>query len=101
MLVERLKMFIEEESWKLQNDNDDNRRRRTGEEIEVVDRAWRDGIVHLIGQNEVVASKGSRLAKRVLINYAYNALRRNLRQSEEVFYIPRKRMLKVGMTYEL
>lgn len=101
VLVERLKMFIEEESWKLQNDNDDNRRRRTGEEIEVVDRAWRDGIVHLIGQNEVVASKGSRLAKRVLINYAYNALRRNLRQSEEVFYIPRKRMLKVGMTYEL
>ncbi|KAL4038815.1 hypothetical protein IC575_002446 [Cucumis melo] len=71
------------------------------EEIEVVDRAWKDGILHLIGQDEIVASKVSVLAKRVLINYVYDALRRNLRQNEEVFYIPRQRMLKVEMTYEL
>ncbi|XP_022959570.1 potassium transporter 5-like [Cucurbita moschata] len=103
VLVERLKGFIEEELWTLENDDGrvEEKRRKVEEEIEVVDRAWRDGIVHLIGQNEVVASKGSGFAKRVLIDYAYNALRRNLRQSEEVFYIPRKRMLKVGMTYEL
>ncbi|KAG7025572.1 Potassium transporter 5, partial [Cucurbita argyrosperma subsp. argyrosperma] len=103
VLVERLKGFIEEELWTLENDDGrvEEKRRKVEEEIEVVDKAWRDGIVHLIGQNEVVASKGSGFAKRVLIDYAYNALRRNLRQSEEVFYIPRKRMLKVGMTYEL
>lgn len=100
VLVEKLKMFIEEESWMLQ-DEDNDRASRVYGGIEVVDRAWRDGIVHLIGQNEVVASNGSGLAKRVLINYAYNALRRNLRQNEEIFYIPRERMLKVGMTYEL
>ena len=100
VLVEKLKMFIEEESWIVRNEDND-RASRVYEGIEVVDRAWRDGIVHLIGQNEVVASNGSGLAKRVLINYAYNALRRNLRQNEEIFYIPRERMLKVGMTYEL
>ncbi|KAG6575845.1 Potassium transporter 5, partial [Cucurbita argyrosperma subsp. sororia] len=100
VLVEKLKMFIEEESWILRNEDND-RASKVYEGIEVVDRAWRDGIVHLIGQNEVVASNGSGLAKRVLINYAYNALRRNLRQNEDIFYIPRERMLKVGMTYEL
>ncbi|XP_060181126.1 potassium transporter 5-like [Lycium barbarum] len=70
-------------------------------EIEVVDRACRAGVVHLIGEHEVIASKGSGIAKKVIINYAYSFLKRNLRQSNKVFDIPHKRMLKVGMTYEL
>ncbi|KAI3995241.1 hypothetical protein MKX01_032043, partial [Papaver californicum] len=71
------------------------------EELEMVEEAWRAGVVHLTGENEVVARKGSGLAKKILINYAFNFLRRNLRQSEKVFEIPHKRLLKVGMTYEL
>lgn len=39
--------------------------------------------------------------KRILIDYAYTFLKRNLRDSDEVFDIPHKCMLKVGMTYEL
>ncbi|GLT66553.1 hypothetical protein SLA2020_389110 [Shorea laevis] len=70
-------------------------------EIEALDEAWRAGVVHLIGENEVVAGKGAGIGKRFLINYAYNFLRKNLRQAENVFDIPQKRMLKVGMTYEL
>ncbi|KAK3415569.1 hypothetical protein EUGRSUZ_H01186 [Eucalyptus grandis] len=70
-------------------------------EIAVLDRAWRAGVVHLIGENEVVAGKGASLGKRVLIDYAYNFLKRNVRQSDRIFDIPHKRMLKVGMTYEL
>ncbi|KAK2649387.1 hypothetical protein Ddye_016876 [Dipteronia dyeriana] len=70
-------------------------------ELEKVEKAWRAGVVHLIGENEVVASKGAGIGKRVLIDYAYNFLKKNLRQSEKVFDIPHKRMLKVGMTYEL
>ncbi|GLT66555.1 hypothetical protein SLA2020_389130 [Shorea laevis] len=70
-------------------------------EIEVVDKAWQAGIVHLFGETEVVAGKESSVGKRIVIDYAYNFLKRNLRQSDEVFDIPRKRMLKVGMTYEL
>ncbi|KAL6271795.1 hypothetical protein ACE6H2_028706 [Prunus campanulata] len=71
------------------------------EEIEAIDKAWRWGVVHLIGENEVTAAKGAGIVKRILIDYAYNFLKRNLRQSDKVFDIPHKRMLKVGMTYEL
>ena len=70
-------------------------------EIEALDQASHAGIVHLIGENEVVAGKGASIGKRFLINYAFNFLKKNLRQTENVFDIPHKRMLKVGMTYEL
>lgn len=71
-------------------------------EMEAIDKAWRWGVVHLIGENEVTAAKGAGIVKRILIDYAYNFLKRNLRQtSDKVFDIPHKRMLKVGMTYEL
>ena len=58
-------------------------------------------MVHFIGENEVIAEKGSKLGKKVLINVGYNILKKNLRQTEKVFDIPHKRMLKVGMIYEL
>ncbi|XVF21920.1 hypothetical protein REPUB_Repub12eG0130500 [Reevesia pubescens] len=69
-------------------------------EISIVDKAWKAGVVHLIGESEVTASNGSGIGKRILID-AYNFLKKNLRQSEKVFDIPHRRMLKVGMTYEL
>ncbi|KAF8015068.1 hypothetical protein BT93_H0761 [Corymbia citriodora subsp. variegata] len=84
------------------NDNRNYKAQEASErEISVLDRAWRAGVVHLIGENEVVAGKGASLGKRVLIDYAYNFLKKNLRQSDKIFDIPHKRMLKVGMTYEL
>ena len=70
-------------------------------EIEAFNQALRVGIVHLIGENEVVVGKGAGIGKRFLIDYAFNFLKKNLRQTENVFDIPHKRMLKVGMTYEL
>ncbi|MED6173447.1 hypothetical protein PIB30_059497 [Stylosanthes scabra] len=71
------------------------------ETIEAIEKALEAGIVHLIGESEVVASKGSGIGKKFLINYAYNFLKKNLRQSDKVFDIPHERMVKVGMTYEL
>ena len=70
-------------------------------EVEAIEKAVREGVVHLIGESEVVASKGASIRKRILINYGYNFLKKNLRQTDEVFDIPHKRMVKVGMTYEL
>ncbi|XP_058200167.1 potassium transporter 5-like [Rhododendron vialii] len=70
-------------------------------EIEVLDKAWCAGVVHLMGENEVTAGKGANIGKKVVIDYAYNFIRRNLRQTEKVFDIPHQRLLKVGMTYEL
>ncbi|XP_030946301.1 potassium transporter 5-like [Quercus lobata] len=128
MLVERLKEYIINDFWfsqsKLSNgendgemdvgfangedenndvkDVDEEKLQEVLEsEIEALDQASHAGVVHLIGENEVVASKGASIGKRFLINYAFNFLKKNLRQTENVFDIPHKRMLKVGMTYEL
>uniref|UniRef100_A0A3Q7J1B7 Potassium transporter n=1 Tax=Solanum lycopersicum TaxID=4081 RepID=A0A3Q7J1B7_SOLLC len=70
-------------------------------DIKVVERAYSVGVVHFVGEQDVIASKGSGIAKRVVINYVYNFLKRNVRQSSKVFDIPHKHMLKVGMIYEL
>ncbi|OAY49551.1 hypothetical protein MANES_05G065200v8 [Manihot esculenta] len=123
MLIEKLKEFIRDDYWlrkaNLKNGEDANdeeshdgqfdENRNTKREdlqdvdkqMDMIDKAWRAGVVHLIGENEVVAGKGANIGKRILIDYAFNFLKRNLRQSEKVFDIPQKRMLKVGMTYEL
>jgi KUP system potassium uptake protein len=128
LLIERLKEFIVDDFWFSQRmliNNDENngdhgvdgenddenkdvkqvdeekREEAVEREIEALEKACRAGVVHLIGENEVVAGKTAGIGKRILIDYAYNFLRRNLRQTEKVFDIPHKRMLKVGMTYEL
>ncbi|XP_011033578.1 PREDICTED: potassium transporter 5-like [Populus euphratica] len=128
MLVEKLKEFIRNEQWfsqaflsngeviekegepddgqvedmKMKQAAEKEKQQEEAEiEIEIIDKACRAGVVHLIGENEVIASKGASLGDRILINYAYNFLKKNLRQSEKVFDIPHKRLLKVGMTYEL
>ncbi|CAI9781117.1 unnamed protein product [Fraxinus pennsylvanica] len=70
-------------------------------DIDALEKAWKCGAVHFVGEHEVVASKGASIVKRIIIDYAYNFLKRNLRQTNQVFDIPQKRMLKVGMTCEL
>ncbi|GER33001.1 potassium transporter [Striga asiatica] len=119
LLFERLKEFIREDYWHnvrpIEHVDGDGELSSEGEvhgeiggeggdlagEIGDLDRAWRFAVVHMVGEHEVVAAKGANIGKRVLIDYAYNFLKKNLRQSNRVFDIPQKRMLKVGMTYEL
>ncbi|CAL5425864.1 unnamed protein product [Camellia sinensis] len=84
-------------------DMDDGDEKQVEEEkhgVGVVDKAWRGGVVHFLGENEVVAGEGSGIGKRILINYAYSFIRRNLRQADKVFDIPHKRLLKVGIRGE-
>ncbi|KAL3533844.1 hypothetical protein ACH5RR_007365 [Cinchona calisaya] len=128
LLVERLVEFIKEdfrlsvvesddkESPKMDQEIDDNddggggigngengdqEQEEIKRDIEFVEKAMLDGVVHFIGEQEVVAGNGASIGKRILIDYAFNFLKRNLRQSNEVFDIPQKRMLKVGMICEL
>ena len=117
VLIENLKVFIRdsfglpqsvlsngengEEIMDVRQVEEDMQPEEIEREIEAVDKAWHAGIVHLIGETEVVAGKGSSVGKKILIDYAYTFLKRNLRESEKVLDIPHKRMLKVGMTYEL
>ncbi|KAB2005665.1 hypothetical protein ES319_D11G286400v1 [Gossypium barbadense] len=72
------------------------------QEIEQLQKEWEEaGIVHMIGESEVIAKKEANIMKRIVINHVYNLLKRNVRQREKVFDIPHKRILKVGMTYQL
>ena len=118
VLIENLKAFIKENLWMSKNGlnnnveniedtlygrhlQEDMHSESFEREIETVDKAWHAGIVHFIGETEVVAGKGAGIGKRIVIDYAYTFLKRNLRERDEVLDIPHKRMLKVGMTYEL
>ncbi|KAF5731462.1 KUP15 [Tripterygium wilfordii] len=124
MLVEKLKEFIRDDcsfsrmaltngdGMENERGNDENESARQVDhemhseeamegEIEAVDKALRAGIVHLIGEHEVIAAEGANIGKRIMIDYAYNFFKKNLRQTDKIFAIPHKRMLKVGMTYEL
>ncbi|KAK6937414.1 Potassium transporter [Dillenia turbinata] len=115
MLVEKLKEFVreghvmkgvvdrnQEEEASIEQEEESRRWEEAAEkDVQVVEMAWRAGVVHLVGESEVIAGKGSNIGKQILINYAYNILRRNLRQTDKVLDIPHRRLLKVGMTYEL
>lgn len=124
LLIERLKEFVREDymfSSALDRNNDDvpekhveeqddgslaaaenpKRQEEMDRDIQLLDKAWCAGVVHLVGEHEVIAGKGAGIGNRIVIDYAYNFLKRNLRQTNKVFDIPHKRMLKVGMTYEL
>ncbi|KAI3749258.1 hypothetical protein L2E82_19865 [Cichorium intybus] len=100
ILIERLKDFVESDYGVLEEQR--QQQGRIGDEDVVkLDKAWKSGVVHLVGEHEIVSRAGSSIGKRFLIDYAYNFMKKNLRQSYSVFEIPHKRMLKVGMTYEL
>ncbi|GMH27820.1 hypothetical protein Nepgr_029663 [Nepenthes gracilis] len=104
MLVDRLKDLVKEDilfnAGETSNDGA-KKQEEIERELGALDRAAGAGIVHLMGQSEVVACEGAGIGKRILINYLYCFLKRNLRQSDEVFNMLPKRLLKVGMTYEL
>jgi KUP system potassium uptake protein len=54
----------------------------------------------MLGEIEVVANPKSSILKKIIVN-AYNFMRRNFQQRDELMAIPRRRLLKVGMTYEI
>lgn len=91
MLADQLKAFIEE-------DNCEEDRQR---ELALVDNALEDGFVYLMGEGEVMAANGSSWVKKLVVNHLYNWLSRCVRQPDEVFLIPHKQLLKVGMTYDV
>ncbi|XP_065853916.1 potassium transporter 5 [Euphorbia lathyris] len=83
-----------------------NTNRTTGQanaedEIQFVQKAMDKGVVYLLGEPEVVAEPKSSLFKKFVVNYAYDFLRKNMSQREKAFSIPRTRLLRVGMTYEI
>nr|XP_010929506.2 potassium transporter 5 [Elaeis guineensis] len=71
------------------------------EEKQFVQKEMEKGVVYLLAEAEVVAENNSSIVKKLVVNYIYNFIRRNIRQGEKALSIPRSKLLKVGMTYEI
>ena len=71
------------------------------EEKQFIQRSMEEVVVYFLGEVQVVATKNSPLFKRIIIDHLYDFLRRNFRQGIEVLPVPRGRLLRVGMTYEI
>ncbi|KAJ1426202.1 Potassium transporter [Sesbania bispinosa] len=71
------------------------------EEITFVQRAMEKSVVYMLGEAEVVAEPNSSILKKIVVNSVYNFLRRNFRHGENLMTIPRSKLLRVGMTYEI
>ncbi|KAM3353960.1 hypothetical protein ACQJBY_024888 [Aegilops geniculata] len=74
---------------------------RCMDEIEFIQRGMDDGVVHLLGETNVVAEQNAGLVKKIIVDYAYNFMRKNFRQPEKITCVPHNRLLRVGMTYEI
>ncbi|CAL4942969.1 unnamed protein product [Urochloa decumbens] len=59
------------------------------------------GVVYIFGESEVVARSHSSLLKKIVVNYIYSFLRKNSRNGEKMMSIPRRQVLKVGISYEI
>ncbi|KAM0879038.1 hypothetical protein ACQ4PT_034494 [Festuca glaucescens] len=100
-LLDRLKMFIEEEAT-----FDDHVRRgvqvaAAEEEKRFIDVEAEHGVVYLMGEADVAAAAGSSVMKKIVVNCVYNFLRNNLSDSHKALSIPKDQLLKVGITYEI
>ncbi|KAL2473428.1 Potassium transporter 5 [Forsythia ovata] len=71
------------------------------EEMQFVQKEMEHGVFYFIGETEVLAEQDSSLLKKFVVNYAYSFLRKNFREGEKTLAIPRTRLLRVGMTYEI
>ncbi|KAK6911429.1 Potassium transporter [Dillenia turbinata] len=111
MLVHHLKEFVEEDfrrvgrsiSGRLDNNEEvTNHEDEVKREVEFLIQQVREGgVIYLFGENQVICSKESNFAKRFVIDNGYHWMRRCVRQPDEVFLVPRRRLLKVGMIYEV
>ncbi|KAI4313446.1 hypothetical protein L6164_026428 [Bauhinia variegata] len=71
------------------------------EEIRFLEKAMEKNVLYMLGEAEVVAEPNSSILKKIVVNYAYNFLRRNFRQGEKSLAIPHSRLVRIGMTYEI
>ncbi|KAM5568410.1 potassium transporter 5-like [Rosa sericea] len=97
LLVENLKEFIRMKGVM----SEGNSTNSYEEEMQFVQEAMDKGVVYLMGEAQVVAEEKSTWFKKIVVNYIYDFLRRNFRQSDKILAIPRTKLLRVGMTYDI
>ncbi|KAL2347304.1 hypothetical protein Fmac_001304 [Flemingia macrophylla] len=70
-------------------------------EIEFIEEQREHGVIYMLGEAEVVASPRASIFNKVVVNYAYNFLRKNFLEGDRSMPIPPNKFLKVGMVYEI
>ncbi|XP_009353493.2 potassium transporter 5-like [Pyrus x bretschneideri] len=103
-LVENLKDFIRNQQMLAEDQaatDSQNTRATADEEIEFVQEAMDKSIVYLMGETQVVAGEKSSWFKKIVVNYVYDFLKKNFRQADSLMAIPKTRLVRVGMTYEI
>ncbi|OEL28183.1 Potassium transporter 19 [Dichanthelium oligosanthes] len=105
-LLDRLKVFVQEEAAFADGAGGDNGPAQTAaaveEEQRFIDAEAARGVVYLMGEATVTAAAvGSSVVKRVTVNNVYGFLRKNLRESHKALSIPKDKLLRVGITYEI
>ncbi|KAL6843418.1 hypothetical protein ACP4OV_026740 [Aristida adscensionis] len=76
-------------------------RQTVEEEKQLIDREVERGVVYLMGEANVSAGPRSSILKKVVVNYIYTFLRKNLPEGHKALAIPKDQLLKVGITYEI
>ncbi|CAL5017215.1 unnamed protein product [Urochloa decumbens] len=71
------------------------------EEKQLIDREVERGVVYLMGEANVSAGSKSSIMKKIVVNYVYSFLRKNLPAGHKALSIPKDQLLKVGITYEI
>jgi len=75
--------------------------RTVEEENQLIDREVEHGMVYLMGEANVTAKANSSVLKKIVVNYVYTFLRKNLTEGHKALAIPKDQLLKVGITYEI
>lgn len=68
-------------------------------ELDVLKKNMETGVVYLLGNVVVRASKSSGILKKIAINYIYSFLRKTCRESLVIYSVPHESLLQVGMVY--
>ncbi|XP_014498941.1 potassium transporter 5-like [Vigna radiata var. radiata] len=71
------------------------------EELKFIEKALEKNVVYMLAEAEVVAHPNSTIINKIIVNYVYSFFRKNFRQGQSSMAIPCKRLLKIGMTYEI
>uniref|UniRef100_A0ACD5XWX8 Uncharacterized protein n=1 Tax=Avena sativa TaxID=4498 RepID=A0ACD5XWX8_AVESA len=71
------------------------------EEKQLIDKEVECGIVYLMGEANVTAKSNSSILKKIVVNYVYTFLRKNMTEGHKALAIPKDQLLKVGITYEI
>ncbi|KAK8448720.1 hypothetical protein SEVIR_7G090300v4 [Setaria viridis] len=70
-------------------------------EKQLIDTEMERGVVYLMGEANVIAAPKSSVVKKIVVDYVYTFLRKNLTEGEKALSIPKDQLLKVGITYEI